>query len=127
MVLLLIARYTRFRFFSARCILVDANDRGINDRELVVEVGGHRVEDALPNAGLGPTQETRVHRFPFRIMRRQVTPWRPYLQDPQHRVDHHAVGPRLATGSAVVRRQQILDSEPLLLRQLVTMSCHQAA
>jgi hypothetical protein len=69
-VLLVIAQCPRYRFFSACCVLVDANDRGIDDRELVVEVGGERVENALPNAGFRPTQEARVHRLPVRVMRR---------------------------------------------------------
>jgi hypothetical protein len=111
-------------FFSARSVLVDTNDRGINDHDLVVDVGSKRVDNALPNAGLRPPQEARVHGLPFRVLRRQVTPRRSCSQYPKHRVDHDPVRQRLSTSSAVVERQQFLDSLPLLFGQLVAMRCH---
>jgi hypothetical protein len=35
---------------------MDPNDRGIDDRDLIIGVDGQRVEEAIPDAGLRPTQ-----------------------------------------------------------------------
>jgi len=103
------------------------DDRGINDRELVVEVGGEGVKDLRPHAAFGPTQESRVHRLPFRIPLREIAPRGAAPQHPKDCVEHLPVRPRSTASSAMIRRQQILDPLPLLLSQLVAMRYHRGA
>src|SRR5207253_2964677 len=110
-----IARSARCRFFSTRRVLVHANNRGIDDRELVVGLCSESVEDPLPDATLGPTQEPGVHRLPLRVMLRKITPRRTASQHPQDRVDHLPVRSRAATSAAFIRWQKISDPLPLLL------------
>jgi hypothetical protein len=103
---------------------MDTNDRGIDDRNLVIGIDSHGLESPIPDAGLGPPQESGVDRLPVRVTLGQVAPGSAASKDPENRVDHLAIGKRLEGASRLIRRKESLDPLPLVIGELTSMRCH---
>ena len=72
-------------------MLVGAHDCGVDDQVLEIGAFNQRVEDAFPNALLGPATEALENAVPVAKRWRQIAPWRACTRDPEHRVDEQAI------------------------------------
>lgn len=98
-----------------------AHKAGVEADIVVVGIVDELGEDALPNAGLGPSCEALVRRLVLAVALGQVVPVRARAKYPEHAVDEiEIVSPRAAriTGLA---GQQILDPAPLFKAQFVAL------
>ena len=112
--------------FSSGRILVRPDHGAVDERADVV-VDAKLFEDLLPDASFGPSGETVVRGLPWTVSLRDVTPGRPGLESPHHRVDERAV-PTLGS-RAWLDRQKVLHLRPLGIAQLVSVhanSCSRA-
>src|SRR5262245_49787333 len=100
------------------CVLVRPDDGGVEKQLLQVRVL-QSAKDPLPNPFLGPARETSEHRVGFAKPLRQVLPRGASPCNPQHRVDEQSV---VLGGHAWVAdppRKEVLDPNPLVIRDLV--------
>src|SRR3954471_4129084 len=109
---------------SAGGVLVGANDRGIDNVQIPVDLaprvrlslkGG---EDAVPNTRSAPAIEAAPHRSDRAIALRQIAPGGAGAVDPQHAAHHPAVIVIGAARAGLLRRQQRLKSPPLCVRHI---------
>jgi hypothetical protein len=105
--------------FSARGLLVDAHQRGIEHQVLVIGVAGERIEHLLPHPGLGPAGEALVHALPFAVPLGQVLPPCPGSQHPQNRVHKQPIIGTRAAPVAGLAGQQMGDPLPLRIGKFI--------
>lgn len=72
-------------------MLMGAHDGGIEDQILEIRIIGYRHEHAVPDALGAPAAEAPKCAVPVAEILRQVAPWRPSANDPQHGFDKHPV------------------------------------
>jgi hypothetical protein len=102
--------------------LVRANDRGIEQNPLFVELHLEALEDGLPVTSPRPQRETIVDRLPGSEPLRQVSPRNAGLESIENRVDEEAVAQhrsRTATTRKHSRQQVPLSiSQSMSLRHI---------
>ena len=113
-------------FFGAPAlVLMGAHDGAVDHRIFVVGILGQVLEDALPDAGLGPATEAAVDVLPVAKTLRQVTPGDAGAIAVEHGVDEQAVICRGHTDAPWPARQVVFDPLPLVVTQ--GMSVHRSA
>jgi len=106
---------------SARCLLVGADQGGIEHQILVVGIAGERGEDLLPDAGLGPAREALVDGLVLAVSLRNVLPTRAGPQNPQNTVHKPTVIAACPAGITGLARQKIRNPIPLRIRKFVPL------
>jgi hypothetical protein len=101
--------------FSARCLLVCANDGTVDHQMLVIAIGRQCSEHPLPDAGTTPAAEALMDRLPLTVTLRQVAPACAGSQHPQTSVDEQTVVHSRAPGIANLAGQQWVNLGPLRL------------
>src|SRR5262245_38509515 len=116
--------------FSGRGLLVGTNQRGVEHEVFVLAVFGENVEDAFPDAALGPAGEAGVDALPFSVSLQQIMPVRARAQHPQDTVDEQTIVLGSAARIAGLAREQAFDPPPLCVGQLVPLdhvSCSESS
>jgi hypothetical protein len=109
--------------FSARRLLVRANDGAVDHQILVVAIG-QSSEQALPDASMAPVAEAPMHRFPLAVPLRQVAPACVRPQNPQTSVDEQTIIRSRTSRVASLPRQQWRYLRPLRLSKLISLRRH---
>ena len=108
-------------FFGAGAVLMGPHDGRIDHRVFVVGVRGQMLEDALPDARLGPAGKARMNRLPGSEALRQVPPGHAGPVSVQNRLDKQTI---VLGGRAHIprtSRQKILDPIPLVVAHCVAL------
>lgn len=98
-----------------------AHNRRINHQPFVVGVSRKCVENHLPNARLCPANKAFMHRCPFTIFGRQITPRRTCSANPHHRFNEFSIICTRTPSVAFLTRQNLCNRLPLLVSK--PMSC----
>ena len=98
-------------------MLVGAHDGGVDDQVFEVRAFHQRIEDAFPNALLGPAAEALENAVPMAKRWWQITPRRTRTRDPQHSVDKQTIVLAMPALVAFFTRNKMLDPQPLSVRQ----------
>src|SRR5579862_3790479 len=107
--------------FSGRCLLVGANQSGVEHEVLILAIFDESLEDTLPHAALGPAREAGVDALPLAVSFRQVVPVRARTQHPQNGIHEQAVILCPSTGIADLAWKQADDPLPLRLGEFVPL------
>jgi hypothetical protein len=86
-------------------VLVDADDRAIDQGVLEIRITGQDLEEPLEDAGLCPAAKAPEDRIPGAERLGQITPGRPSAHQPQHRLQEQPIVRAYATGIAGLARE----------------------
>ena len=111
---------------SARRVLMRADDRAIQEQNAKVRIL-QVLHDGLKYAALAPPIEALKNGVPFAKALGQVTPRSAGLGDPHDRIDEQTIILGRRAGIAFLSWQQVLDSLPLLVRNLMASQHHRLA
>ena len=98
-------------------MLVGAHDGGVDDQVFEVRAFHQRIEDAFPNALLGPAAEALENAVPMAKRWWQITPRRTRTRDPQHSVDKQTIVLAMPALVAFLTWNKMLNPPPLPVRQ----------
>jgi hypothetical protein len=101
-------------------MLMDANDRTVDEDFLDIGIAGERGKDPLPHAAFLPPGKALIDAVPEAELLRQVAPGRSRPRHPQHGLDKPAIVPRATTTVAWFARQHVRNPLPLIVTQVQT-------
>src|SRR5215212_1410884 len=119
------AHFASLGFLGAGAVLMGAHDGAVDHGILVVGVACEVLEDALPHTRLGPAAEAPMHLHAVAEALGQVAPGNTGPVAVEHRLDKQPIIRRRDADPALLPRQQVLDSVPLVIVQAI--AAHRSA
>jgi hypothetical protein len=110
---------------GAGAVLMGAHDGAVDHRVLVVGIACEVLEDALPHTRVGPAAEAPMHLHTIAEAFGQVAPGNTGPVAVEHRLDEQPIIRRRDADPALLPRQQVLDSVPLVIVQAI--AAHRSA
>src|SRR5882672_12486447 len=98
-------------------MLVGAHVSGVDDQVFEVGIFHQRIEDAFPNALLGPAAEALENAVPVAERWRQIAPGRTRTRNPEYSVDKKTIVLAVPALVTFLARNKTLDAPPLRVRQ----------
>src|SRR3954464_14939454 len=99
---------------------MSAHDGAVDHGVLVIYIGRHGLEHALPHASLGPAAEAGLHLDPTAEALGPIAPRDTSAEAVEHRLNEEPVVLGRAPDMPDPPRQQILDPRPLIVPHTAT-------
>jgi len=93
------------------------HDGGVDDQVFEVGTFHQRIEDAFPNALLGPAAKALENAVPGAEHWWQIAPGRTRTRDPQHSIDKQTIVLAVPPSVSLLTRNKPFDAPPLRVRQ----------
>jgi hypothetical protein len=102
---------------------MDFDMAGINHQPFKIGLMYQRFQQTFPNAFVPPAAKASMRVLPIPIVGRQIPPWRPCAQNPEHRVDELPIIAGIASPCPFAPKQVRLQKLPNSIRYVVTPMC----
>ena len=90
---------------------------GVDDKVLKVWIFHQSLENALPNALLGPAAKALEYAVPVPELFRQIAPRCTCARQPKHGIDEQAIVLAMPSSIAFLTRDKSFDAPPLRVRK----------